>query len=949
MYQDYSGNIQALRSGTPVLEKMAKIPANVLEFALCAIEQHKRDILEAFIGIIGLHIAHFKYTRELITCAIAHKSFACLRLLLELGAPPYTADGTHVVIKAVRYNILSDVMPMFFKGNVTEKDLISTLSTEVNKLCPVRVTLLGAPAAGKTTLVNIISQYTKNSSVEFPTGNLATDGIEISPIGSLEFWDFGGQETLFTTHQFFLAEEVQYIIVTDCSALMNTTQNRRDATIRETRNCMSMVRKFTLDRTAAPVILVVTHCDAVSAKEKQNGIAFLTKLSQEVKLHIYPTIFEISNSKAVRKQVGSLIDVLHAQATEYILSLRGLTPQSIQNFNIAHTLLRMNIELNRGQLNLPFVWWRDFLEMCHTVGISTPDDVNRATRFLVNFGTIITYRHSSTGACSLVILDPQWLSRAFTSIVSIKFQTSRMKRGYLSREALESNWQELSIPRAIWGQLTQLFEMFHMMVCLPSGEYFVPSLMYTASLSNLNNSPEFLAAEKQFRQFMNTENVHSYSREFTLSDIPVGFIERLVVRLLHFPHIEYLGGTLNKFFLTRRGVMIMLQRTDQNGVFITILTQDVSIGLSFLCNFIFESPGAILNSSALGTNIEKVKVFYHNNALGEEYDLLSRSLISIENPEQCPDLYLFEVPRLDSSTCVLTSRLAEGSFGVVWKGQLYEGHNEDIVVKELKNTTVAKRKEFIREVLMMSLLKSLFLVKLHGICSVSPSMQASSANIITASGHNAMDAASTVMVLEFAPLGDLTRCNQELKQKSDLLKTKLALDVAQGLCTIHKSTLPLIHRDVRSQNVFVFSLDESTVLQNNSVHAKLGDFGTVVVASPTYGEQLGNWQYMAPEAFRGALSVPYSPQIDVYSFGILLWEIFTGEPPYKEFLKDPIFGQNQILSGVRPDTSNLPPMIASVMKKCWRPDPAARPNFQKISKRLHTLLTTKFLSAAKGQ
>src|SRR3990167_6671420 len=142
MYQDYSGNIQALRSGTTVLEKMAKIPANVLEFALCAIEQHKRDILEAFIAIIGLHIAHFKYTRELITCAIAHKSFACLRLLLGLGAPPYTADGTHVVIKAVRYNILSDVMPMFFKGNVTEKDLISTLSTEVNKLCPVRVTLL---------------------------------------------------------------------------------------------------------------------------------------------------------------------------------------------------------------------------------------------------------------------------------------------------------------------------------------------------------------------------------------------------------------------------------------------------------------------------------------------------------------------------------------------------------------------------------------------------------------------------------------------------------------------------------------------------------------------------------------------------------------------------------------------------------------------------------------
>ncbi|XP_054289168.1 interleukin-1 receptor-associated kinase 4-like isoform X2 [Macrosteles quadrilineatus] len=105
----------------------------------------------------------------------------------------------------------------------------------------------------------------------------------------------------------------------------------------------------------------------------------------------------------------------------------------------------------------------------------------------------------------------------------------------------------------------------------------------------------------------------------------------------------------------------------------------------------------------------------------------------------------------------------------------------------------------------------------------------------------------------------------------------IGLGSARGLCHLHTVLeRPLVHRDVKSANIL---LDDNFV-------PKLGDFGLVRMGSNANHTQtaaittnvIGTSAYMAPEAYRGDVSV----KMDVFSFGVVLLELLTGLPPYDE-------------------------------------------------------------------
>jgi serine/threonine protein kinase len=298
------------------------------------------------------------------------------------------------------------------------------------------------------------------------------------------------------------------------------------------------------------------------------------------------------------------------------------------------------------------------------------------------------------------------------------------------------------------------------------------------------------------------------------------------------------------------------------------------------------------------------------------------------------------IPRWDCSQAKICQRLAHGTFGVAWLAeQEQSGELTKVVFKESRTSSDKSRKAFIHEVWMMQHLQGPHLLKLLGICLPSESLLESSRNVEPDSPMNTKE---LLMVLEFAPKGDLSNCINRLKSRSLGLKIKLGLDLARGLLEIHSRGMKFIHRDVRSQNVFIFSLDESRVDDREFVHAKLADLGILTIACPTYKGELGNWQYMAPEAFNGAYTVGYSPSIDVYSFGIVLWEILVCKPPFQEFMEmgKHNLGRKKILEeNYRPEMPEwMPDPLKLLIESCWSVDANARPSFSKIVDELYEIL-----------
>ncbi|CAB5216742.1 unnamed protein product [Rhizophagus irregularis] len=177
---------------------------------------------------------------------------------------------------------------------------------------------------------------------------------------------------------------------------------------------------------------------------------------------------------------------------------------------------------------------------------------------------------------------------------------------------------------------------------------------------------------------------------------------------------------------------------------------------------------------------------------------------------------------------------------------------------------------------------------------------------------------STLFIMRFAPQGDLRRY---LLRNFDNLLLPNKLGIAQTICAelekIHAKRW--VHGDLHSGNILLL----------NEENAFISDFGmcrptdTVEAKDKVYGVI----SYIAPEIIRGH---PYSQAGDIYSLGILLWELACGIIAFADRSHD----VNLILDicdGLRPQTSHYSPIVYNdIIKMCWDPDPSKRPSASEI-------------------
>ncbi|KAF5449282.1 hypothetical protein F2P56_029746 [Juglans regia] len=197
------------------------------------------------------------------------------------------------------------------------------------------------------------------------------------------------------------------------------------------------------------------------------------------------------------------------------------------------------------------------------------------------------------------------------------------------------------------------------------------------------------------------------------------------------------------------------------------------------------------------------------------------------------------------------SFIGEGGFGRVYKGRL-ETTGQIVAVKQLDRNGLQGNREFLVEVLMLSLLHHPNLVNLIGYCA---------------------DGDQRLLVYEFMPLGSLEDHLHDLPPDKEPLdwntRMKIAAGAAKGLEYLHdKANPPVIYRDFKSSNIL---LDEG-------YQPKLSDFGLAKLGpvgdkSHVSTRVMGTYGYCAPEyAMTGQLTV----KSDVYSFGVVFLELITG-------------------------------------------------------------------------
>jgi tRNA A-37 threonylcarbamoyl transferase component Bud32 len=273
-------------------------------------------------------------------------------------------------------------------------------------------------------------------------------------------------------------------------------------------------------------------------------------------------------------------------------------------------------------------------------------------------------------------------------------------------------------------------------------------------------------------------------------------------------------------------------------------------------------------------------------------------------------------------------KIGTGSFGKVYKAKW---HGTNVAVKKTHDvSTHVTVKEFAAEIRLMRDLRHPNIVLFLGAVVDAPSMC-----IVT----ELMKRGNLHSILH-----DVDNIVRETVAENGRLRLQMATDCARGMSYLHSRSPPIVHHDLKPANLLV----------DSKWNLKISDFGMSRIKYRAYLQKSnpeletagGTPEWMSPEALRNDNVDELS---DVYSFGIILWELITLNYPWQE-LNDPV----QIVGKVaflhhRP---NIPSWVETEIEQllldCWARDSGDRPEFRQILELLQSAHTPGAWSLGKG-
>eukprot|EP01127_Copromyxa_protea_P012244 TRINITY_DN3172_c0_g1_i15.p1 TRINITY_DN3172_c0_g1~~TRINITY_DN3172_c0_g1_i15.p1 ORF type:complete len:1850 (+),score=271.92 TRINITY_DN3172_c0_g1_i15:16-5565(+) len=718
---------------------------------------------------------------------------------------------------------------------------------------------------------------------------------------AVNIWDFDNlpSDIYLSTHHLFLSQGSVFLLVFRLTDPFTSITFWLQSLVEHLKNPL--------------VYLVGTHSDILPI----GSVESIHSVISDIILPFKPLTEDI-RMFFVSNETEEHIYSLRQNLEEELAKKSQLPPETKQNsYHLFESYLQ-ECQISQVEIIPP----KDLARLSSICGFSSSKEKQVCLSSLHEVGEVL---YLGKGSEEMIVLQPTWLLK----IISSLFRQGKLNsyRGVLTHTQLASMWGGYS--SYLYNILLRLLAQVGIAYSVEVDEESYKKLLRNASDKKLalpsgtpsdappTDAPShligislipFLLPEERPRESIKKlwpselpPGTLEFHRVFKLNFTPLALFAQLSVRFLEttgLPRCIWKGGIICSYnnqtiFLeqTNNTISCCIQTTDPDGFFSIFEMIELNLaefgGLEWEC-FVSLPPEK--------TELKKISELL---ALRSTRSTIVYKGGEIKIDDLIPDLTFskFTGVRLDYSEIKILKPLDKGGFSKVYKGLIsLNGRNRSVAVKELIFTTIVTRterlksfQEFRHEVLIHSQLRHTNICQLIAICNKPQCL--------------------LLELLEGGSLGDLVISHTAtLSWQQRLL---IARDVGKGLRYMHECKPPIVHLDMKCQNVMLVSTDPLDMV------CKIVDFGTSrVVTTPFLTEPcpVFNPTYLAPELLK---SEPYNCAVDIYAFGIMLYELVKRQQYFYRvnWLSDIA---DKVLAGTRPKLPKWSiPEYTDLVTKCW--------------------------------